>query len=125
MENNKKNNKDNNRKKNNRNKKIKLTEKKSVKVKRYILWYLATILEWVNIPLHLASVGYEFDIDIYNKLKAWQYVRATYYISACIDIALFGYFVVVYKKKEELKPMALSVFCCLIQMVLLIVKVKW
>ena len=89
-----------------------------------ILWFVAIVLEWIIIPLYMASMGRELDIELYNKLKNWKYVTNTYYILACLDIVLFGYFVLLYRKKEELKVMCVSVFCCLVQIVLLISKVK-
>lgn len=90
-----------------------------------ILWYIASFIEWIIIPLYLASMGYEFDIDIYTKLKKWQYVTTIYYILASIDIVLFMYFVIIYRKKEQLKLMSIAVFCCLMQIILLISKVKF
>lgn len=98
--------------------------KKKTEVKHTVLWYVATILEWVIVPLYLATMGYEFNISIYEKLRNWQYVAILYYILEVIDIILFGYFVILFKKKDELKSMGVSVFCCLTQIILLISKVK-
>ncbi len=94
-------------------------------IKINALWYLATVIEWIIVPLYLASMGYEFDISLYEKLREWENVETLYYILASLDIALFGYFVIFYRKKDQLKPMGISVFCCLTQIVLLISKVKW
>lgn len=95
-----------------------------IEIKQKTLWYIASFVEWIIIPLYLASMGYEFNIDIYTKLRKWQYVTTTYYILASIDIVLFMYFVIIYRKKEQLKLMAITVFCCLMQIILLISKVK-
>lgn len=102
--------------------------KKNIKYidkKLNVLWYIAGLIEWIIIPLYLASIGYEFDIELYIKLKKWQYVTTVYYILASIDIVLFMYLVIVYRKKEQLKSMAIAVFCCLMQIILLISKVKY
>lgn len=98
--------------------------KKKDKIKHIILWYLATILEWVIVPIYLAAMGYEFNIPIYEKLRDWQYITSLYYLLASIDIILFGYFVIIYRKREDLKSMGVSVFCCLTQIMLLISKIK-
>lgn len=96
-----------------------------IEIKQNILWYIASLVEWIIIPLYLASMGYEFNIDIYTKLRKWQYVTTIYYILASIDIVLFMYLVIIYRKKEQLKLMAIAVFCCLVQIILLISKVKF
>ena len=93
-------------------------------IKNNILWYTATFLEWIIIPLYIANMGYEFNIAIYQALRNWEYVAITYYILSSIDIILFGYFVLLYKKQNQIKMLGVSVFCCLTQIILLISKVK-
>ena len=100
-------------------------KEKLTNIKNNILWYLAIIIEWAIIPLYVASMGYNFDIYLYNQLKNWEYVTALYYVLSCIDISLFGYFIILYRKKNQDKLMQVSVFCCLMQIILLITKVKY
>lgn len=100
-------------------------KEKLTNIKNNILWYLAIIIEWVIIPLYVASMGYNFDIYLYNQLKNWEYVTALYYVLACIDISLFAYFIMLYRKMKQDKLMQVSVFCCLMQIILLISKVKY
>lgn len=89
------------------------------------IWNLATVLEWLIVPIYIAAMGYEINIPVYISLKKWQYVSYLYYIISVVDIALFGYFVIVYKKNKQLRLMGIAVFCCLTQIILLISKVKF
>ncbi len=96
-----------------------------ITIKQTLLWYLAIIIEWIIIPFYIASMGYQIDWDLYNKFSNWEHVVTVYYILSCIDILLFGYFILLYKIKKEEKLMQTSVFCCLMQIILLIMKVKY
>ena len=98
---------------------------KIANIKNKVLWYIAIIIEWIIVPFYIAAIGYNFDISWYNVLKSWEYVGTAYYVLACIDITLFGYFVLLYRKTKQDKLMQVSVFCCLSQLILLITKVKY
>lgn len=87
-----------------------------------ILCFIAILLEWINIILFLAAMGYE--IDILSKLREMYYISEIYYLFAGLDILLFSILTIINKKKNNNRDMLLYTYCCLIQIVLLIFKVK-
>lgn len=89
-----------------------------------ILWFFATLIEWINIVLFMASMGYEINIPIYTKLREMQGIVTTYYIAATIDIVLFGALAIVHRKGENARNTLLATYCCLIQIALLAYKIK-
>lgn len=90
-----------------------------------LIWSIAVILEWVNIGLFLLAMGYNFDIELYQKITIYRYIAEIYYVSAAVDIFLF--FVLAIKNRIVYNPknILLSVYCGVVQIVLLIAKVKW
>jgi len=95
-----------------------------ITIKQTMMWYLAIAIEWVIVPLYIASMGYDINLSVYQSLKNWQHVTILYYMLACVDIMLFSYFVLLYRiKKNQMNLMLVSVFCCLTQIILLISKV--
>lgn len=90
-----------------------------------IIWIIATILEIANAGLFTLAMGYEYlDYSWYVNLREWEHIATVYYICAAIDILLFAWLVQIYKKTEHLKEIATAVFCFLVQVILLIWKVK-
>lgn len=87
-----------------------------------IICFIAILLEWINIILFLAAMGYE--IDILSKLREIYYISEIYYLCAGLDILLFSVLTIINKKKKNDREMLLYTYCCLIQIVLLIFKVK-
>jgi len=88
------------------------------------LWILATIFEWANIILFMAAMGFEFDIPLYRDLNNFRYKATIYYISAGIDIGLFAILTFIGRAKKDVKNTLLALYCFLIQIVLLIYKIK-
>lgn len=90
-----------------------------------LLWAVAIIFEWINVALFILAMGYEvFDYEWYNKLKSWEYIAPLYYTCGAIDVILFAWLANIYRKTENLREIVLSVFCCLVQIGLLIWKIK-
>ena len=88
------------------------------------LWIVATIFEVINIILFFAAMGYEFDIPLYKELYSFKHKAMVYYISAGVDIGLFGLLTYVGRAKKDVKNTLLALYCFLIQIALLIYKVK-
>lgn len=88
------------------------------------LWTVATIIEWVNIVLFVAAMGYEIDIPIYMKIREYRDIATIYYIVAAVDIMLFGLLMMVERSKNNVKNMLLALYCALAQIALLIYKIK-
>ena len=89
-----------------------------------LLWILATIFEWANIILFMAAMGFKFDIPIYKEIEEYSNVVTVYYLSAAIDIVLFGILTLIGRAKKDTKNTLLALYCFLIQVALLIYKVK-
>jgi len=87
-----------------------------------IVYVVAVILEWVNIPLFLAAMGYE--INILEKLREIYYISQIYYTTAAIDILLYMILSFISRKKKRLKATVIFTISCLIQIILLIYKIK-
>ena len=89
------------------------------------LWIVASIIEWMNVILFIAAMGYNFiDFPLYNSLKDWQYINTIFYISAFVDALIFWLLAIISKKTNRTKDTLTAVYCGVIQLVLLIYKVK-
>ena len=88
------------------------------------LWTIAIILEWANIVLFMAAMGFEYNIDIYMKIRHYPNIATIYYISAGIDIIAFYLLTLINKKEKQDKNMLLALYCGLVQIALLMYKVK-
>jgi len=100
-------------------------KKDGISIKDKILWFLAVLIEWIIIPFYIAVIGYEINFSWFISFQNWEYIDTLYYILSGIDIALFSYFVLVYKIKKQEKLMQTSVFCAVVQIILVISKVKY
>lgn len=89
-----------------------------------MLWIIASILEWINIVLFMAAMGYEIDIPAYNALRLYEHKAMVYYISASIDATLFWILAMLNRKKGYEKNLVIAVFCFIIQVALLLYKIK-
>ena len=88
------------------------------------LWTLATIFEWANVVLFMAAMGFEFNIPIYRNIEAYPHIAKVYYLSAAIDIALFAIVTLIARAKKDTKNTLVALYCFIIQVALLIYKVK-
>lgn len=103
---------------------MKKKTKKKINVES-VFWIIASILEWMSIVLYIAAIGYDINIDIYNKLKDWQYEVTLFYIVSGIDATIFALLVLKNRKYYNPKNLLLAVFCSLLQIILIILKVKY
>lgn len=87
-----------------------------------IISFTAILLEWINIILFLAAMGYE--IEILEKLRQVDNISEIYYLFAGIDILLFSILTRYKRKQNKNKEMLVYIYCCLVQIALLIFKVK-
>lgn len=88
------------------------------------LWWIAIIIEWINIVLFMAAMGYEYNIPIYSQIRKSNNISTVYYIFAGIDIILFGILMMINRKRKDVKNTILALYCGLIQIALLMYKVK-
>lgn len=84
--------------------------------------FIAILLEWINIVLFLSAMGYE--IEVLSNLRKIEYIAEIYYLCAGIDIALFSFLTLHNKKQRKDKEMLIYTYCALVQIALLIFKVK-
>lgn len=87
-----------------------------------IVSFTAILLEWINIILFLAAMGYE--IEILEKIRQVDNISEIYYLFAGIDILLFSILTRYKRKQNKNKEMLVYIYCCLVQIALLIFKVK-
>ncbi len=85
------------------------------------MWNIGAILEFVGIPLHLASM-YNISItyDWFIKLREFEYIEITYYIVASITALIFAALVNMNGKMKRWKDMGLAFFCFSVQIGMMI-----
>lgn len=88
------------------------------------LWTLAIILEWANVVLFMAAMGFEYNIEIYMKIRNFPNIATIYYILAGIDIIAFFLLTIINKKEKQDKNMLVALYCGLVQIALLMYKIK-
>ncbi len=89
-----------------------------------VLWKIAIIFEWINVVLFMAAMGYEFNIPIYREIESFSHIAIVYYFTATIDIVIFWILSLISRNQKRDKDMWLAIYCGLVQIALLIYKIK-
>ena len=97
---------------------------KKKRYKTWIIWVPAIVLFIINIILYNAAMGH-ITLDIFetNNIE-WRQRNLIYYVCVFVDVLLFWWLIIIYKKARRAVSLLTAEIACIIQILLCISKVK-
>ena len=90
-----------------------------------LLWGIACIIGIISIVFFVNIMGYSStEVSIFEYLEKYDRQVSLFYIFSIIATLLFGTLVIINRKLNNLKQLFIAVICCVVQLILIIYKVK-
>ena len=100
------------------------TKKIKISLFAKIVWIILSIIEWISVPLYIAAMGYEINIEVYNKIKDWEYIANLFYILSLTAAAGFLFFSIKFALLKLQKERVIAQVSCIVQLILVISKLR-